>query len=97
MRLVTSSPDLLDDDGLNFFNSLKSKCSNVIFGGDAYNYGLLASGHIDVIFEQALKKHDFIPLITILRNSGCYLRDLKGGKIKANYNGKDFLASRKPF
>jgi len=92
ITLATTSPDLLDKQGKAYFEKLKKPHKNTIYGGDAYNYMLLALGQIDTIYEQGLKKHDFLPLIPILSAAGAKLTDLKGKPIKADYEGKEFLA-----
>ena len=40
------------------------------FGGDCYNYCLLALGHIDLVVEAGLKPYDIIPLIPIIERAG---------------------------
>lgn len=92
ITLATTSPDLLGENGHYYFNNLKQDYKNIIYGGDAYNYMLLALGQIDCIFEQGLKPHDYLPLMPILHASGIEFTDLDGKKITADYKGKDFLA-----
>ena len=51
-------------------------------GSDCYNYGLLASGYIDIVAERLTAPHDYLPLI---KNEGA------GGimtdwEVKANFN-----------
>jgi fructose-1,6-bisphosphatase/inositol monophosphatase family enzyme len=40
------------------------------FGGDCYNYCLLALGHIDLVVETGLKPFDILPLIPIIERAG---------------------------
>lgn len=94
ITLATTSPDLFDKQGKAYWEKLKPQHKNTIYGGDAYNYMLLALGQIDAIYEQGLKKHDFLPLIPILKAANAKLTDLKGQEIKADYNGKEFLVRR---
>jgi inositol-phosphate phosphatase/L-galactose 1-phosphate phosphatase/histidinol-phosphatase len=68
--IATTSPKLLDKKGLKYWDGLRKKAKNTIYGGDCYNYCLLASGFVDVVYEQGLKPHDYLPLIPILQGAG---------------------------
>ncbi len=68
--IATTSPHLLDKKGLKEWEKLRKKAKNTIYGGDCYNYCLLASGHVDVVYEQNLKPHDYLPLLPILIGAG---------------------------
>ena len=83
LTIATTSPDLLDEEGKKHWDFLKHKAKNVIYGGDCYNYCLLASGKIDIVFEQGLKPYDFIPLIPILEGSNAKIFN-KNKKIISN-------------
>ena len=94
ITLATTSPELLNKKGKEYFSKLSQSYKNTIYGGDAYNYMLLALGNIDFIYEQGLKPHDFLPLIPILKNANAKFTDIAGKEIKGNYKGLDFIASR---
>jgi myo-inositol-1(or 4)-monophosphatase len=49
------------------------------FGGDCYNYCLLALGHIDLVVEAGLKPFDILPLIPIIERSGGVVTTWEGG------------------
>ena len=68
--LGTTSPDLLAEDELAAFNTLKARARLTRFGGDCYAYCLLAAGHIDLVVECGLKPHDVIALIPIIEQAG---------------------------
>ena len=48
------------------------------FGGDCYNYGLLAAGFTDLVVESGLKSFDILPLLPILEGAGCAVSDWSG-------------------
>ena len=50
------------------------------YGGDCYNYGLVASGYIDIVIENMLKIHDYMALIPVIEGAGGKITD-KFGKI----------------
>jgi hypothetical protein len=55
--LATTGPQYFDDHDAEHFMALAAKTAHkrLIFGGDCYNYGLLASGHVDLVVEAGLK------------------------------------------
>ena len=51
------------------------------YGGDCYNYALLASGHIDLVVEQVLQPYDIQALIPIVEEAGGIITDWQGGNV----------------
>jgi histidinol phosphatase-like enzyme (inositol monophosphatase family) len=49
------------------------------YGGDCYNYALLAGGHIDLVVEQVLQPYDIQALIPIVEEAGGIITDWQGG------------------
>ena len=52
------------------------------FGGDCYNYCLLALGQIDLVVEADLKPFDILPLIPIIERAGGVVSTWDGGDPK---------------
>jgi len=63
------------------------------FGGDCYNYCLLAMGHIDLVVEAGLKPFDILPLIPIVERAGGIVTTWEGGDPRA---GGRILAAGNP-
>lgn len=61
------------------------------YGGDCYNYALLASGHLDIVIEKGLALHDFAALVPVLEASGAVVTDWMGNGINYHSSG-DILA-----
>ena len=59
----------------------------MLFGGDCYNYGLLASGHIDLVVEAGLKLHDFAALVPIVEGAGGTMCDWNGDPLHSESAG----------
>ena len=78
------------------FNKISKKVSSTHFGGDCYQYCLLADGHIDLIIETGLNSWDIRALIPIVGNAGGAIKTWEnkdpkdGGKIIAA-NNKNLL------
>ena len=91
--LATTGPHYFTDDEAVQFLALASKVARrrIIYGGDCYNYGLLASGHVDVVAEAGLKLHDFAALVPIVEGAGGIMCDWRGEPLNADSAG-DVLA-----
>lgn len=77
-RLGTTDPYLFAPDELKMFERLRAGARITSFSGDGYAYGLLVSGHLDLIFETGLSRHDIAALVPILLGAGCAATDAQG-------------------
>jgi len=71
------------------------KIGGVVYGGDCYAYGCLASGFVDLIIEPELKVYDFASHIPIIENAGGIITDWDGNQLKLQSNTK-LIASATP-
>ncbi len=87
--LATSSPHYFTDEEADSFMSLAKGVAQkkIVYGGDCYNYGLLASGHIDIVCEAGLKLHDFAALVPIIDGAGGLMCDWNGDPLHAQSDG----------
>ena len=87
--LATTGPQYFDDHDAEHFMALAAKTAHkrLIFGGDCYNYGLLASGHVDLVVEAGLKLHDFAALVPIVEGAGGTMCDWNGDPLNADSAG----------
>jgi len=60
------------------FELVAAKARMVRFGGDCYNYCLLAAGMIDLVIESALHAYDVQALIPIIKAAGGVMTDWHG-------------------
>lgn len=88
--LATTSPHAFDAHQGEHFLSLASKVAprRIIYGGDCYNYALLASGHIDIVCEANLHLHDFAALVPIVEGAGGLMCDWTGEPLHAASSGE---------
>ena len=63
------------------YQSLEKSVKVTTTGSDCYNYGLLASGHIDLIAEKLTAPHDYLPLTKIVEGAGGIMTDWEGKKL----------------
>ena len=60
----------------------------LMMGGDCYNYGLLASGQIDLVCEAGLKLHDWAALVPIVEGAGGTMSNWSGEPLTADCDGE---------
>ncbi|MEG3163530.1 inositol monophosphatase family protein [Sphingomonas sp. PB2P19] len=91
--VATTSPHLFDEGEVQPFLKLIAAVSGgnprqgPVYGGDCYNYGLLASGHLDVVCESGLKLYDFAALVPIVEGAGGRMCDWNGDPLTAASEG----------
>ena len=87
--LATTSPHLFSNHDAGHFTALAQKTDHrrLIFGGDCYNYGLVASGHVDIVAESGLKLHDFAALVPIVEGAGGHMCDWNGDPLHMDSAG----------
>ncbi|MBX3593545.1 histidinol-phosphatase [Sphingomonas sp.] len=86
--LATTSPALFGDDQLHAFEHVDAKVMSTVLGGDCYNYGLVASGHLDLVIEAGLKLHDFAALVPVVEGAGGVMCDWNGDPLHAGSSGE---------
>jgi histidinol phosphatase-like enzyme (inositol monophosphatase family) len=89
MLLASTSPSLFDDHAAEHFMALAGKTAHrrMVWGGDCYNYALLASGHVDLVCEAGLKLHDFAALVPVVEGAGGTMADWTGEPLHAASEG----------
>ena len=76
--VLVTTPDQFTGAGAAAFEQLKRACKGVYYGGDCYNYALIASGHVDLVVEMGLKTVDFAALINLIEEAGGVCLDWSG-------------------
>ncbi len=66
--------------------------SNMVWGGDCYMYGLIASGYMDVAFEENLSPYDFAALVPVIKGAGGHISDWRGNDLTLRSNGQVIAA-----
>lgn len=78
--LASTSIDLfVAGDERERFDALSRAVRLRRFGGDCYNYCLLALGHVDLVVESGLQPFDILPLIPIIERAGGIVSTWDGG------------------
>ena len=77
-ELSCTSPQMFTANEQARWQRLADACGRTSFGGDAYAYGLLALGRIDVIAEADLKLWDWAALVPVIAGAGGRMTDWRG-------------------
>lgn len=59
----------------------------LIWGGDCYMYGLLASGYLDMTIEASLSPYDFAALVPVVEGAGGVICDYQGQSLSLQSDG----------
>ena len=92
--LATTSPHLFRGDEVEAYMRLAAAVAGddlgqgPVYGGDCYNYGLVASGCLDVVCEAGLKLHDFAALVPVVEGAGGRMCDWAGDPLSAASRGQ---------
>ena len=91
MSVATTSPHCFDADQADAYLRVVSAAYPErpwpIYGGDCYNYGLLSSGHIDLVLETGLKLYDYAALVPVVEGAGGMMSDWQGSPLDAQSDG----------
>ncbi len=63
------------------------------YGGDCYIYGLLASGHCDLVVECGLQPYDFAALVPVIEAAGGIVTDWAGEALTLRSEGRVLAAA----
>jgi inositol-phosphate phosphatase / L-galactose 1-phosphate phosphatase / histidinol-phosphatase len=87
--VASTGPQYFGEHDAERFMALAGKTAHkrMLWGGDCYNYGLLAAGQIDLVVEAGLKLHDFAALVPIIEGSGGLMCDWTGEPLHAQSDG----------
>jgi len=77
--MYSTAPEMFKTPGVTArHETLATKVKNFRWGGDCYSYGLLASGHVDLVVEDGLKLYDFAALVPVIKSAGGIITDWHG-------------------
>jgi histidinol phosphatase-like enzyme (inositol monophosphatase family) len=86
--VATTGPQYFTPDELVHFQAMAARCGNILYGGDCHNYGLLASGHVDIVMEAGLKLHDWAALLPVVSGAGGTMTDWQGQALTRHSKGQ---------
>jgi len=90
--LYATTPDMFEGDNEAAFLRLRGGVWRTVFGGDCYAYGLLASGHVDLVCEASLGTYDFCALAPVVEGAGGIMTDWHGQSLTLDSEGRVLAA-----
>jgi myo-inositol-1(or 4)-monophosphatase len=78
--LASTHPDIFSTADRRAFERLAGRCLLNRWGGDCYNYAMVAAGFVDLVVETELQAFDIVPLIPILEGAGGVVTDWSGAR-----------------
>ncbi|HQT63955.1 MAG TPA: inositol monophosphatase family protein [Acidocella sp.] len=92
-ELSSTAPEMFSGDGAARFAKLQAQCRRTYWGGDAYAYGLLALGQVDIVAECGLKPWDWAALAPVVEAAGGVVTDWAGAKLRLGHSDGSILAA----
>jgi myo-inositol-1(or 4)-monophosphatase len=89
----STAPEMFTPAQMARLDRLKGAAKRVYWGGDAYAYGLLALGQIDVVAECSLKPWDWAALGPVVEAAGGVVSDWRGRPLKLGVTEGDVVAA----
>ncbi len=77
--LATTTPEMFRGGDEAGFGTLNARVRLTRYGGDCYNYAMLAMGLIDLVVEAQLKSYDIVAPIALIEAAGGRVTDWDGG------------------
>lgn len=91
--LYATSPDIFAGAELAAFDALAAQTRMRRYGGDCYSYGLLASGHVDLVVEAGLQPYDYLALMPVIEGAGGVMTDWTGQPLGLASQGRVIAAA----
>lgn len=92
-RLFATSPDQFEGKDAEAFATMRRHVGLTRFGLDCYAYGLLASGHVDLIVEAGLQVYDVMALVPVVEGAGGVITDWQGAALSPGFDGRVVAAA----
>jgi len=88
----TISPVMFRHEHVAPFERLTASAKSTTFGGDCYQYGMVAAGFIDLVVERGLGIYDYMALVPVIEGAGGHITDWRGRSLSMESEG-DVIAA----
>jgi myo-inositol-1(or 4)-monophosphatase len=92
-ELSSTTPEMFSGINAKKFAELNAACRRTYWGGDAYAYGLLVLGQIDLVAERENKPWDWAALVPIIEAAGGVITDWAGAPLRLGCDGSVLAAA----
>ncbi len=91
--LSTTSPAMFDTPEKRAgFETLSTRARSTTYGGDCYQYAMVATGFLDLVVECGLIEYDYLGLVPILEGAGGRITNWRGQGLRMG-SGDRVIAS----
>jgi histidinol-phosphatase len=90
--VLATSPDMFMGADAPAFGRLRQAAKLTLYGGDCFNYGLLASGFTDLVVEANLAPYDHLAHAPIIMGAGGIMTDWQGRPTDLDTDGRVLCA-----
>ena len=90
--MYSTAPQMFGGAHAKRHEALAEKVKLFRWGGDCYAYGLLASGHVDLVVENGLKLYDYAALVAVIKGAGGTITDWHGKDLDMHSDGSVIAA-----
>ncbi|WP_157669628.1 histidinol-phosphatase [Chitinibacter sp. GC72] len=92
-RIGTTGPQYFSEAGRSAFMQLQQGGRFTVYGGDGYQYALVATGGLDLVIEEGLKLHDFAAVAPVVIAAGGIMTDWQGAALTRQSAGRVIAAA----
>lgn len=71
-------PQMFQGDARGAHDRIAGAVKSATYGGDCYQYGMVATGFIDLVVEKTLGIYDYLSLVPVLEGAGAHITDWAG-------------------
>jgi histidinol phosphatase-like enzyme (inositol monophosphatase family) len=90
--LYATSPQMFMGRDLDAFERVRQAVKTPLYGGDCYSYGLLTSGHNDLVIEADMAPYDYLAQVPVVTGAGGLMTDWQGEALRLG-SGHQVLAA----
>ncbi|MDQ7249463.1 histidinol-phosphatase [Dongia sedimenti] len=83
----TISPLMFKGEHIARFERLSGQAKSTTFGGDCYQYAMVATGFIDLVVERGLGIYDYLALVPVIEGAGGFITDWRGQALTMKSEG----------
>ncbi len=83
-RIGSTTPAMFEKTGPVYKNFNEGR---FYWGGDCYQYGLMANGFVDVILEAGMSPYDYAALVPVINGAGGHISDFAGNDLNLESDG----------
>ncbi|NIA71302.1 histidinol-phosphatase [Pelagibius litoralis] len=90
--ILSTAPEMFQGANGPAFQRLRDSAKLTLYGGDCFNYGLLASGFADIVVEADLAPYDYLAHAPIVAGAGGVMSDWQGAPLTLQSDGRVLCA-----